>query len=77
MPFDNLLVCAIAYIKKSAITVIIGRMVVSNEAGQAKSVSDHLQTDHVELCVSPDRILEVVTQPTQIYDERFADSLSD
>lgn len=45
-----------------------------NEARQAKSVADHLGTEHTELYVTPQTALAVVPKLPTLYDEPFSDS---
>ena len=45
-----------------------------NEAGYAKEIAKHLQTDHTELYVSNQDMLNVVPNLPSMYDEPFADS---
>jgi asparagine synthase (glutamine-hydrolysing) len=45
-----------------------------DEAPFAKAVADHLETDHTQLYVQPDEMLQVVSRLPTIYDEPFADS---
>lgn len=45
-----------------------------DEAGHAKRVAAHLGTDHTELYVGPETLLDVVSLLPQIYDEPFSDA---
>ncbi|MDP1615557.1 MAG: asparagine synthase (glutamine-hydrolyzing) [Methylococcales bacterium] len=45
-----------------------------NEAEYAKAVARHLNTDHVELYVSPADCMQVIPKLGRMYDEPFADS---
>jgi len=44
-----------------------------NEAEYAKSVAQHLGTDHTEVYLGPQHALEVIPQLPQLYDEPFSD----
>lgn len=45
-----------------------------NEAGHAKAVAQHLKTDHTELILRPDEVLEKIPEILSLVDEPFADS---
>jgi asparagine synthase (glutamine-hydrolysing) len=45
-----------------------------DESAQARAVARHLGTDHTELIVAPDDLLDVVSRLPDLYDEPFADS---
>jgi asparagine synthase (glutamine-hydrolysing) len=45
-----------------------------NEAVHAKAVADYLQTDHTELYLRPQDLLNIIPTIPSIYDEPFADS---
>ncbi|MGE5892873.1 MAG: asparagine synthase (glutamine-hydrolyzing) [bacterium] len=46
---------------------------VFSEAGYARAVARHLQTDHTELCVTPQDAVDAVPLMPSVYDEPFSD----
>lgn len=44
-----------------------------DEAAYAKAVAEHLGTEHTELYVEPDRLVEIVPKLAECFDEPFAD----
>jgi asparagine synthase (glutamine-hydrolysing) len=56
-------------------TFTIGlRETAYDEAREAKTIADHLETDHTEFCVTAVDALAVIPQLPVIYDEPFSDS---
>lgn len=45
-----------------------------NEAHYAKEVAKYLRTEHTELYVTPEAVLAIIPQLSEVYDEPFADS---
>lgn len=45
-----------------------------NEATHAKAVAHHLGTEHTELYVTPQEVMEVIPRLPELYDEPFSDS---
>lgn len=45
-----------------------------NEAEHAKAIAEHLNTNHTELYVKPEKAMEIIPKIAKLYDEPFADS---
>ncbi len=45
-----------------------------NEAGYAKAVAEHLNTEHTELYITPKHAISIIQRLPNIYDEPFSDS---
>ena len=48
-----------------------------NEAVHARTIARHLATDHTELTVAPQDARDVIPQLAQMYDEPFAELVTD
>ena len=73
---DSSLVCALMQAQSSTPikTFTIGvEDKAYDEAGHARAVAEHLGTEHTELYLKPNDVLDIVPQMPDIYDEPFSD----